>query len=503
MKKFLWFFSMAAVLLLILGGCSRNNGVNNGNTTAASGVSSDLFTGKIEGEITVYAYDSLANKSFLEGAARAFEALYPGTKVNVETFSSMPEVRTGGQGNMSLSMIQNQDNPQARADYLSRVNTNLMSGTGADLYAIDVLPLYKFTENGVLENLDPYMERDPAFNKADYRKNILDAIRYRNGTWFIPLDYSFNYFAYDSTLVPQDIAAGFGPTKAFSTNDLFKIGIPLYTDNYKLFNTQDFSRGLGMGMFSQLLSQSIGNFVNLETKKPNFLDGGFTGLLNTVRDYAEKGFIPRGVAGQNAEMVMQQTRTEPTDRFFFKLQSCLNLMSVFTRSLGMVMRMEAGGVRAIDTDDQIAGIQSNADGSVPFTYSRSFGINSQSKNKAAAWAFLKFLLSKETQISSNSGDIPSRGFLLHNGAREETGELTFAGLFRNQNGVLNDQQRRALEEYKTTLETLSDRINTFTVQETSLNDMIAQEVQYFFGGSRNADEVARVLQNKTELYLSE
>jgi hypothetical protein len=68
---------------------------------------------------------------------------------------------------------------------------------------------------------------------------------------------------------------------------------------------------------------------------------------------------------------------------------------------------------------------------------------------------------------------------------------------------LNDQQRRAQEEYKTTVETLSDRINTFTVQDTSLNDMITQEVQYFFGGSRNADEVARVLQNKTELYLSE
>jgi hypothetical protein len=33
--------------------------------------------------------------------------------------------------------------------------------------------------------------------------------------------------------------------------------------------------------------------------------------------------------------------------------------------------------------------------------------------------------------------------------------------------------------------------------------MIAQEVQYYFGGSRTAEEVARVLQNKADLYLNE
>jgi hypothetical protein len=33
--------------------------------------------------------------------------------------------------------------------------------------------------------------------------------------------------------------------------------------------------------------------------------------------------------------------------------------------------------------------------------------------------------------------------------------------------------------------------------------MIAQEVQYFFDGSRSADEAARIIQNKANLYLSE
>ena len=153
---------------------------------------------------------------------------------------------------------------------------------------------------------------------------------------------------------------------------------------------------------------------------------------------------------------------------------------------------------SIDTDDEIAGIQANADGSVPFTYNRGFGINSRSKNKETAWAFLRFLLSAEMQ----TGNIMTTGFPINNKAREETANLTFSGMLRNST-TLNDQQRQALTNYKTAAETLSDSINCFVVQDTSLNDMIASEAQYFFGGSRTADEVARVLQNKADLYLNE
>jgi len=94
------------------------------------------------------------------------------------------------------------------------------------------------------------------------------------------------------------------------------------------------------------------------------------------------------------------------------------------------------------------------------------------------------------------------GFPINNKAREETAELAFAGMFGNST-TLNDQQRQALTQYKATVEKISDSINCFVAQDTSLNDMIASEVQYYFSGAKNADEVARVLQNKADLYLNE
>jgi ABC-type glycerol-3-phosphate transport system substrate-binding protein len=198
---------------------------------------------------------------------------------------------------------------------------------------------------------------------------------------------------------------------------------------------------------------------------------------------------------------MNQASAAPVDRFYFKLNNNFALVSQFSRGSGRVVRMQMGpSSMGIDTNDEIAGIEANADGSVPFRYNQGFGINAQSKNKAAAWAFLKFLLSDEMQRSTNSSFM---GLPLNNKARAEKAELVFSGAFMGAGSSMNDQQRQGLENYRAAIEMLSDSINCFVPRDTSLNDMVTSEVQYFFGGSRTADEVARVLQNKADLYLSE
>ena len=493
MKRFDCVYSIYFVLALIFSGCGVGN-----DGTASAVMEGDFFDWKIEGEITVSAYESMPYRDFLLQAGRDFEALYPGAKVNVDTFSAMPEVRTMDMGEGHTVVVsERQDLPQGKNDYLNRINTNIMSGAGADIFAMDVIPLHKFVKSGVLENLEPYMDGDPDFNRNDYRLNILEALRCRGGTWFLPLDYIFNYYAYDATLVPAQLAARFGIDKAWSAEELLALGVPLYDGSYKLFNATDFVNGPG-GMFYQLLSENMASFVNLETGRPNFTDGGFVRLLSSVGDYGRQGYIPRGITGtRDAEQLMRQMMSAPTDRFFFKLNSNINLISQFLRSIGLMVRMATGGIaQAIDSDDEIAGIQANADGSVPFRYDMAFGINSRSKNREAAWAFMKFLLSKEMQLSTNPYYLS-----LNNEARGEKAELAF--FLNSPSRTPNAQQRQALEAYRATVERLSDSINSYLVRDASINDMIIAEAQYFFDGSRNADEVARIIQNKADLYLSE
>jgi len=263
MKKLKFLFLLCAILLCA--GCTGSNKLN--GTVFDAG----FFEKKIEGNITISVYDSMAYKNFLEEAARLFEEKYPGAKVNIEIFSAMPEIKTMEIDGMFVSVVENYNSPQERTDYINRVNTRVMSADGADIYAIDVLPLSKLINSGSLENLDHYMTLDPGFNKSDYKQNILEALRYKGGIWFMPLNYSFNYFKYDSALISSHNAGSFGADKAFSAEELVNFGVPLFNGSSKLFNL---TGGSG-GMVRQLLNEKYRSFVNMETGRANFIDGGF------------------------------------------------------------------------------------------------------------------------------------------------------------------------------------------------------------------------------------
>jgi len=490
MKKFLFYFSFIAVLFIITG-CAGSKGSGNSITGP------DFFNNKIDGEITVSVYDSMLYKNFLEEAARLFEEIYPGAKVNIETFSAMPEIKTMEVDGMFVSVVENNSSPQEKTDYINRVNTRIMSGEGADIYAMDILPLNKLINSGSLENLDHYMTLDPGFNKIDYSQNIIEALRYKGGIWFMPLNYWFNYYKYDSALIPSHNAGSFGADKALSAQELVNFGVPLFDGSSKLFNL---TGGRG-GMFPQLFNEKYRSFVNLETGRANFIDGGFASLLESVNHYSDMGYIVKNeISRADIEELMQRMSDTPSERVFFKLDNSYMLINMFIRDIAQWMNTGYSGglLKVIEDDDKIAGIQANADGTVPFSYNLGFGINSSSKNRETAWAFIKFLLSKEMQTSMYVYNLP-----VNIEARNEKIEFDFRMFLGINDEELNGRQLQAMENYIAALESLCGQINTYVIHDASINDMITQEVQNFFDGVRNAQETTRILQSKADLYLSE
>jgi multiple sugar transport system substrate-binding protein len=494
--------ALSIILVLSLTACGGPAGSDSGTPESAAASQKSLsVTGEITGEITVSTYDTLASKAFLEDAARLFMEQYPGTTVNVETFSAMPEVKTSEQGNQQMVTVQAQDDPQGRADYVNKISTALMSGEGADILAMDVLPLYKYVESGQLENLAAYMEADPDFHRGDYRENILDAIAYGGGTWFIPMDYTFDYYAYDSTLLPES-ASSFGTGEAYSTQELIALAESSFDGSSELFSVVDYTKGRGGSLWQRLLEEYYGSFIDLESKTANFSDGSFASLLESVKQYSEQGYVSKGVTGQaDAGMMMRQAGETLTERAYFKPKNIFNLVSLFTRDLGMRLNMMAeGGTMTIGDDDEIAGIAANADGSVPFTYEQAYGINANSKNKKTAWAFLKFLLSEEMQLNTN---LRPTALPVNNSAREKKAETVMTGAMGPQSQAPDEKLLQALEQYNQAAEELSGQINAYVFRDTIVNDMIAAEVAYFFDGTKTAQEVADTLQSKVSLYLNE
>lgn len=486
-----------------LAGCSRTTDAN-GNPASSSGsttrseINPDELFGDPTGELNVSCYDSLLYKSFLEEAAKQFEAKYPDTKINVNTFSAMPEIKTtetedGG----SIAVLELEDDPQGRADYISKVSTSLMSGDGADLLAMDVLPAYKYAKNGQLENLAEYMEKDPEFNRADYRENILKGMEFLNGTWILPINYSFDYYAYDSSLLPN-AGESFGTSRAFTASELFDLALPDFDGSAKVFPTPAYSQNNGGDYFSQLLSEQYTSFVDMENNTANFDDGTFAALLNTVKEQADQDYIPKNITeDMDIDAIMNSIGEEPTERFFFKPSSNLSLVSQFAREIGLQMSFMAGFSNGIEDHDAIAGIQAEQSGNVPFTYEQAYGINANSDNKALAWAFLKFLLSEEIQSNPS---LSSMSLPLHNEARKQQAELMISSFL---GGDGSAEQTVLAEKYLQAVEEMSEQITGYTFHDSTIMDMITSEIAYFFEGTKSADEVCKVLQNKVNLYLNE
>jgi ABC-type glycerol-3-phosphate transport system substrate-binding protein len=434
MKK-IFFLILVFTLALSLTACA-GSGTGNPDGGNVAKDPQELLAGDIRGEITVTAFESMTQRTFLEEAARLFEEKYPGTKVNVETFSAMPEIKSAEQGGMRMQAIQMIDDPAARTDYISKVSASLMSGTGADILAVDVLPLYKFVESGQLVDLQTLMESDEDFKRSDYRENILDALTYKNGLWYVPLDYSFEYYTYDNTLMHRK-EAPFGFDHAYTTQELIELAAPKFGGTEKIFNMSSYVRGgggggMGMvnGLYARMLREQYSTLVDIENRQAHFTDGGFVQLLNSVKEYEQLGYVNEGFSARSDPgdfMRGADGPPQPTERFFFKPKNNMSLQQQFSRNTGRrmgVMFMDASSTIGIEEDDEIAGAQADAKGQVPFTFQYGYAINAKSKNQATAWAFLKFLLSEEMQLS---GGLNSMTLPLHNAAREQKAELLMSG----------------------------------------------------------------------------
>jgi multiple sugar transport system substrate-binding protein len=497
-KNTLFLTGMPALLAfaLALTGC--------GQGAAGASQAEQVMREAISGEITVSAYESMTYKTFLEEAARRFQEQYPGTTVHVETFEAMPVIQTVENDDGSVSGVAAMtDDPQSRRDYISRVNTALMSGKGADLYALDILPLQKYAESGLFENLDHYITADPSFDKSAYQGSVIDASYYAGGLYFMPMEYRFNYYVYDSTLLPQAVTAAFGPGARFTSGALLELAKPYFrASGPKVFS----SYASFYVMTTQRIEEYYPQFVNIADKTAHFTTE-FVNLINETQAWGEAGYLPRNPWEQMSELVTgDDTMTpfdfnqESTDRFFFKVKGNDALLSYFLRGLSPLgMWSFGGGANGIEADDQIAGMQAAANGIVPYKYQRAYGLSANSKNKRTAWAFITFLMSEEMQLVEVRSDVLS----INNAVRAQNVEQSFQGFFWNQEQGLTDAQRAVLTQYQQTLDALSAQISGYVLHDSVVDEMMWTELDYYLSGERTLDEVARTLQSKVELYLNE
>lgn len=125
-----------------------------------------------------------------------------------------------------------------------------------------------------------------------------------------------------------------------------------------------------------------------------------------------------------------------------------------------------------------------------------YAMNTNSKVKMEAWDYLKFLMSYDMQIQSQTGEM----FPIN----KTSSEKAFAEL---KNGTKLDNpkggQVTISEEALQPLKQMIADANTQMRSNDKIRTIISEEAKSYFNGQKSAQSVADIIQNRVMTYLNE
>lgn len=474
MKKKLLVLSLAIITLL--SGCGKSNGENAGNqnqmnrnhSSAADskeqgsaesdskeqgGVKSESKEqGSVEaekyeqpemkGEITI---STMIEQEFLKAAAEEFEKKYPDITITINTY----------QGASGENMAN---------DYRTLLNTKIMSGKAEDIIFSTQLPVKKYMDMGVFEDLSDYISKTPEMNEENYFLNVLEAAKDEEGQLFImPYMSSFQVISFDRE-VAEEGSVNIAGTESISFSEAVEYAMQM-TDNTLLKNVY-IMQGKGVNYFENLVKDHQDSLIHMNEKKVNIDTEQYVGWLEEVKEIEQKGYLDtkRSIDYYN-------------DNYHFAFNIDYDVQAAF-------YNLDGSNIMGRSIADETGNVYTNS--------AYCFGLNSASNNKEIAWEFMKYLLSEEVQGSPSIHGLP-----VHKKGFEASADRYFKFYMDGSKSSVE------FEEYQSLLLKWVKEINSCDVFDPNIMNYINEENSKFFDGTQSAEKTAQILQSKITQYLNE
>ncbi|WP_152395238.1 ABC transporter substrate-binding protein [Paenibacillus guangzhouensis] len=385
-------------------------------------------------------------------AEKMYEEKHPDVDIQIKAYSQ-------GEGS----------NPEGDLEkYVNTTNTELLSGKGADLIALDVsgLPVGKYVDKQALVNLNELMKQDPAFDSNTYEMNILDGAKMRGGLYSLPLRFFLDSLMGDAKAIQQS-----GVTFDDSTwtwGEFTSVGQRLAASGghtYSMGNTPPEQ------MLNNLFVDNYTRIVDEEKRPASFDSHAFAQLMEQVKTmYADK--------------VVTETEVNAGDYFFAPAL----ILSPEDYFVGPAMFYEQGKIyrKPLAAGQQAGGT---------FVMHKNLGMNRNSKVQAEAWDFMKFLLSEEIQTMPGL-----QGFSVN----KKVNEKTFKDL--EDKGTIESPMGSAIPVEKRDIDMIKQMVNhavTPQKNESKIQAIIEEEAKAYYSGQKSAQAVADLVANRVTTYLNE
>ncbi|MBD8500426.1 ABC transporter substrate-binding protein [Paenibacillus arenosi] len=458
MRRWTWGIGLL-VLAVAVTACSSSNDTNeiDGNKR-----SNESTGGKTVVTMAVVQKDP---GGWLEQAEKAYESKNPNVDIVIKEYVALPE-----RSPSKVVNVMGEVSPADLEKYRNAINTDLMSGKGADIISVSELNVEKYADKGVLADLGDLMEKDPEFDPAQLFGNVIEAANGGAKKVVVPIWYDIHFVS--SALEPKQLKV---EDASWKWSNLLHQGAELAKD---LPGELEIMGGVApAALLRKIVMSDYDHYINQEEKTASFDTEEFIGLLNQLKELYGTGML-----SDNHNKFVE-------NRDIFRDQS------LFTPMIGL---------ETLQSKRQIWNPPGNGKHSgLRFSSNMMLAINAKSGVTEEAWKFISYLLSEKAQ--SNPGmwaGLPmNKAAVAAKLKRDGSGMMEFETTDKSSANAKEPTEVTAQEKER--LMAFIGQPGYFHGSDPRLMDIVETETAAFFAGEKTADTVAKLIQNRAKTYLNE
>ena len=371
----------------------------------------------------------------------------------------------------------------------TKFNTEVMAGQLPDILPTGQIPYRQIAARGMLEDLYPYLDADPELSREDFFPNLLSALEIGGGLYQMVPGFSVETLSGAASIV--------GDTPGWNYDE-FNAALAKMPEGCTALDpsvTRD-------EVLSALLSADMNSFVDWGTGKVSFDSDSFKQLLEFVMQFPAD-YVPEesedGFVTQSQDLIRQgQQMLTRVDLYGLDsmLWNDLNFGGKATM-IGWPTNSGVGNIMRIDSG---------------------YAISKSCADKAAAWEFIRSMLTASAQ--ANSYVIPSNRHAFEKQLKEYMTPIyqkdAKGNYVLDENGNKIEESRGGWVDengehniYAMTQEQADEilgiigsctKIANF---DSSIYDIVNEQAQAYFAGQKSVDEVARLIQSKANILINE
>ena len=378
---------------------------------------------------------------------------------------------------------------------LTKLRTEMLAGNCPDIIDLNGLPARQMAAKGLLADLYPLIDADPELSREDFFPNVLQAMENNGKLYSTCSSFDVVTAVGDASVVGKEPGWTFAELNAALASQADDCtAFDPYMTRYDVLQT--------------CLMVDLDYFVDWNTGEVRFDSPEFVELLKF-----SAGF-PAEFDWENYEW------TREDDENIRVLEGKQLLIRSWLYGFDSLVQYEHvfGG---LDGFTFIGLPTSNGVGNM-LSPTVGYGICESCRNKEAAWEFIRMYMTEDYQ-NNNVYEFPSN----LNSYQKKVDEAMTVTYYEDENGnvMINPETGKAWEQskggyYDPTNDEYVE-IFSFSAEEiakieeaitsatrvynydTTIGDIVSEQVEAFFAGQRSAEDVAKLIQSKVMLYVNE